>query len=286
MNIANPDKILPAAESDVLLQSIISTSVLQEGWKKVVANDGCAGTDNITIHEFGENLDANFGALQKDIYAGTYRPGKLKKIKIPKDKKKYRLLQVPTVRDRVLQSATLHILSPAIEMKMSPSSWAYRSGRDIYDALNVANRNLSEGYKWIVDIDIRGYFDNVPHKNLIEELTIWLPDKDIIHLFALWLRGFSLWQKGIAQGSPISPLLANLYLHPVDILIEMAGYRLVRYADDLIIMCRTEQDSYAALRTLSELLRRRRLYLNRYKSSIIEPGTPFEFLGHELVAAK
>ena len=268
----------------VLFENMTDLANLNEGWKKVQANGGCAGTDNVTLEDFKLDLENNLSKIRHDLVEGTYKPGKLKTVKIKEENKKYRTLKIPTVRDRVLQTSVLLVIQPELNRKMSRSSWAYRTNRSIYDALHVVNQNFEDGYSWVVDVDIRRFFDNVPHKPLVEDLTIWLPDENILLLVSLWLRSFSIWQKGIAQGSPISPLLANLFLHPIDMLMSVSGHRMIRYADDLIIMCQSENQAFSALRTLSHLLWRRKLYLNKRKSNIIEPGTPFEFLGQELVS--
>lgn len=153
------------------------------------------------------------------------------------------------------------------------------------DALEDAGAQFRAGYTWSVDADIASYFDTVPHAQLVDELTIWIDDERLIRLVGLWLRSFGRTRKGIAQGAPISPLLANLYLHPVDRQIVAAGFPLVRYADDLVVLTKTRPEAERALALLRGLLKARGLKLNAAKTHIRAPDETFRFLGQEIRAA-
>lgn len=267
------------------LEDLANIESLREGWAKVRANKGGPGGDGVTIDAFATKLDHHLGHLAAALLEGLYWPGKLRHAKIPKANGEVRTLSIPAVADRVVQSALLVVLAPLLDPHMSDASCAYRPGRGVKDAIWRVQQGFAEGFVWSVDADIASYFDRVPHARLIDELTIWIDDERLISLISRWLRRFSLRGRGIAQGSPISPLLANLYLHPVDRLLVAGGYRVVRYADDLVVQARTKVGAAAARATLARLLNARGLTLNAAKTRIVAPGQEFTFLGQVLVGA-
>ncbi len=267
------------------LEVIAAPETLREGWNRVHANKGGPGGDDVTIAQFGQKLEANLNELSRLLMTERYRPGALKRVAIPKSDGRTRLLLIPAIVDRVVQSAMLRALSPTLDPRMSEASWAYRPGRGVKDALDQVEGAYSDGFVWTVDADITKYFDRVPHSRLIDELTIWIDDERLISLISLWLRGFGRRGIGIAQGSPISPLLANLYLHPIDRRLAASGYALVRYADDLVILTKTAADAKKALALLKSLLQARGLSLNGLKTSIRAPDEAFRFLGKQIRAA-
>jgi group II intron reverse transcriptase/maturase len=269
----------------VRLEDIVATGTLMQGWMRVRSNGGGPGGDGVTIEAFGRDIDVAIARLGEELLAGRYLPRQLRRAPIPKASGGQRWLSIPAIRDRVVQTATLIALTPTIEPKMSEASWAYRPGRGVSDALAAVQGAYKDGFVWTVDADITRYFDRVPHRRLIDELTIWIDDERIIRLFAQWLRGFGWRDRGIAQGSPISPLLANIYLHPIDRLIKAAGYPIVRYADDLLVLARSEVDARRALSLLQELLDARGLTVNSAKTAIRDPETSFRFLGQLIRAS-
>jgi CRISPR-associated protein Cas1 len=177
-------------------------------------------------------------------------------------------------------------LNNDVDGRLSNSSWAYRVGRGVQGALAELRRSRAEGYVWTLDADIAHYFDRVPHYRLIDELTIWIDDVRIVDLIRLWLRSFSFWGRGIAQGAPISPLLANLFLHPMDRLIEAEGLRFIRYADNFVVLCRTEGQARWALAMVARHLNGRGLALNSRKTRLLPPDQPFTFLGQTIEPLK
>lgn len=268
------------------LAAVAHFETLRLGWERVRSNKGGHGGDGVSIQAFEADVDARLERLGKTILAGTYRPSLLRRVSIPKADGRTRTLAIPAVVDRVAQSALLAVLLPVVDPRMSDSSWAYRPRRGVRDAISEAEALFKEGYTWSVDADITRYFDRVPHRRLIDELTIWIDDERIVQLIALWLKSFDWRGTGIAQGAPISPLLANLYLHPVDRQLVAAGFPLVRYADDLIVLAKTQEQARDALSLLRELLTARGLSLNKAKSAIRPPDQTFRFLGQDIRANK
>lgn len=280
----NEKAVLPRFIEGPTIEQVASKGALREGWSRVRVNKGGAGGDGVTLENFARNLDRNLDKLGDDLLTGIYLPARLRRVTMPKVDGGSRRLSIPSVVDRVAQAATLIVLTPTLDPRMSEASWAYRPGRGVKDALAGIASAFEEGFVWTVDADITKYFDRVPQQRLIDELTIWIDDERVIRLFGLWLKSFNWRGYGIAQGSPISPLLANLYLHPVDRLIAASGYPLVRYADDLVILTRTATDAETALKLLKSLLTARGLTLNGMKTSIRSPDETFRFLGQQIRA--
>jgi CRISPR-associated protein Cas1 len=195
----------------------------------------------------------------------------------------WRPLSIPAVIDRVAQTAAMLALDPDIDHRMSETSLGYRIGRGVPDAIQAVHAARSSGLNWTVDAEIQSYFDSIWHRQLMIDLAIWIDDERIPRLILRWLRTFG-W-RGVAQGAPISPLLANIYLHPVDRLMATKGYRMVRYADDFVIRSSGAKESHRALRDVERLLRGRGLALNRDKTRIVAPGKEITFLGSSIGAS-
>lgn len=172
------------------------------------------------------------------------------------------------------------LLSSSFDKKFYEDSWGYRPGRGHQDAILTIEQFIQQEQYWIVDADIEKYFDEVPHLRLMEDLSIWIDDNKILQLILLWLNSFSSNNKGLAQGSPISPLLSNIYLHPLDRILISFGFKIIRYADDFIILNHTKEDAVRALTLCRFVLNSRGLKINENKTRLIEPNNSFEFLGH------
>lgn len=269
-----------AALEGARLEDIAAVETLAEAWGRVRANKGGPGADGVTIADIEAGIDAVLPALGERLLAGRYRPGRLRRAPIPKSGGEKRWLAIPCVIDRIAQTAALVALAPEIDAHMSETSWAYRAGRGVPQAIAAASDAVGEGFTWIVDADIKSYFDSVPHPRLMEDVSIWVDDARVIELIALWLASFG--RRGIAQGAPISPLLANMFLHPFDRLMTASGLRVVRYADDFLVLARDERDAREALALAGRLLRSRGLALKAGKTRIVAPGEPCLFLGREI----
>lgn len=259
----------------------IGLAALRAAWRKVKANGGAAGGDGVSLARFAEGLDARLDALRGDLASGRYRPGPLRAAPLAKPGGGRRLLRIPCIRDRVAQTACQGFLLARLDIEMNDLSFAYRPARSVARALARA-RSFTRRRPWIVDADIEGFFDSVPHALVLAELPRWVDDRRLRALIALWLRGFG-GTRGLAQGSPISPLLANLHLEPFDRKMAAAGLPMVRYADDFLVFARGAAECAHALRTVEAALRRRGLRLAQAKTRIRRAGPDLVFLGEPLV---
>lgn len=242
--------------------------------------------DGITIADFEKDLYQNLSVLQRELEQGDYSPLPLLKILVEKENGEARPLAIPTVRDRVAQAAVYQILNPLLEAEFEDCSFAYRPGRSVKQALYRVKEYRDKGYTWVVDLDIDDYFDNINHDLLLEKLKQYIADEKVLRLIRLWFeaevydgQGIFRMTKGIPQGSVISPLLANLFLDELDEELLQRGYRLVRYADDYLILCKTKDKAQEAMELTDELLAQLELELNPEKTRITTFDQGFRYLG-------
>ena len=268
----------------VSMALVCDPSMLRTAWQRVRANRGGPGGDGIMLDQFAANLDRELAHLSDEMMSGRYRPGRLRTASIPKPDGRKRILAIPCVRDRVAQCATQLTLQAVLDVRQSSSSFAYRPARGVRDALAAIRGAHAAGLIWTLEADIVQYFDTIPHRRLMAELSIWIEAEDVLRLIATWLDGFGAAGRGIAQGAPISPLLANLYLHPLDRLLVAAGYVPVRYADDFVVLARDAPGVTQAERISRGVLAERGLRLKAEKTRIVRPGEPMHFLGETLRA--
>ena len=260
---------------------VFAPSALHEAWRRVRSNGGGAGGDGETIPAFAARLDQRLAGLAASLTSGRYRPGPLRRVPIAKPNGGQRELAIPCLVDRVAQTALLIALTPLLDHRMSETSFAYRPGRSVAQALAAARADVARGRRVVVDADIAGFFDNVPHGPLLAELAIWLDDPRLLALIGVWLRGFGGDGRGLAQGAPLSPLLANLWLHPLDRLLAAAGLSAIRYADDFVVLCATAQEADHALALVRGICTERGLALHPGKTRIADAATVC-FLGEIL----
>ena len=282
---AKPRAAVPATASATLAR-IVAPAVLSAAWARVRANRGGPGGDGVTLAAFAARLDRELTLLASEIGTGAYRPGQLRRVAIPKPSGGQRILAIPCIRDRVAQSATLAVLQPILEVRQSTASFAYRPARGVNDAITAVRRAHDAGLVWTLEADITACFDSIPHRRLIAELAIWLDSEPVLRLLTLWVHGFSSTGQGVAQGAPIAPLLANLYLHPLDRLLGAAGHMPIRYADDFVVLVVDAASARQARRLAESVLQERGLQLRADKTRTIPPGTPFRFLGQVLCAGQ
>lgn len=264
------------------LEDIARFEVLAEGWSRVRANKGGPGVDGVTIDEIAPHIEGVIERLSKSILLESYRPHRLRRAFLRKPSGGRRPLSIPTVVDRIVQTSAMLALEPALDARMAETSHAYRVGRGTDAALVAIHKARGQGFCWTVDADIKSYFDTIWHRQLMTDLAIWIDDERILRLLLLWVRTFGYRGRGIAQGSPISPLLANLYLHPVDRLMAMSGWAMIRYADDFVIAVRDRPAAVRALSDVRRYLRGRGLALNDSKTRIVPPGETVVFLGRAI----
>lgn len=257
-------------------------------WDKVAANRGCAGVDGETITAFGYRKAHALPQLNQSVESGTYRPLPLRQLFIPKKKAgQWRELGVPCVRDRIVQQALLQVLHPVMEKEFEPSSFAYRPGRSHLMAVRQVAKLRDQGYNWVLDADIVKYFRNIEHSRLLLEVRERLDRDWVIELVRAWVEvgvltkaGIVLPTKGVPQGAVISPLLANIYLDDFDARLGALGHKLVRFADDFVVLSRSRQRLIAGKAEVSRLLNEAGLLLHPDKTRLTRFDQGFRFLGH------
>ena len=292
------ERMLEALEKGVkggvwfsLIDKVYRRTTLEAAWKRVRRAGGAPGSDRQSLGQFESRLDANLTKLQEELQMGTYRPRPIRRTYIDKPgSKEKRPLGIPTVRDRVVQTALKMVLEPIFEQEFMPTSFGFRPGKGCKDALRRVVDLMRTGHKWVVDADLESYFETIPHERLMWKIRRRVADSRVLALIEGFLRqqileDLKYWtpEKGTPQGAVISPLLSNIYLHEVDKLVKAAGYEMVRYADDFVILCVSHQESMEALRYVDQLAAERGLTLNSDKTSVVgthEDGQGFDFLGY------
>jgi RNA-directed DNA polymerase len=275
-----------------LIDKVYSAANLSASYAKVAANGGAAGIDHVTVEEFTRQLSGNLGKLATQLADQTYRPQAVRRVQIPKPgTKEKRPLGIPTVRDRVVQGALRHVLEPIFERQFAEHSYGFRPNRGCKDALRRVDDLLKRGYRYVVDVDLKSYFDTIPHDQLLAEVRQHIADSRVLGLIAAFLQaeileGAQHWtpDRGAPQGAVLSPLLSNLYLNPLDHLMAERGYAMTRYADDLVIQCRSRAEAEQALQLVQTWVAERGLTLHPTKTKIVDAETEgFEFLGYRFV---
>lgn len=291
------ERMLTALEQGVkggvwfsLIDKVYAARTLAAAWRHVRARAGAAGVDRQTVRQFASQAEQHLQHVARALRTDTYEPHPVRRCWIEKvGSVEKRPLGIPTVKDRVVQTALRLVLEPIFEREFHPRSFGFRPGRGCKTALRQVHRLLEAGATWVVDADIQQYFDTIPHQALMTAVKRRVADGRVLKLLEAYLTqgvmdGLEQWtpEAGTPQGAVISPLLANVYLHPVDEALAAAGYEMVRYADDLVILCRSEADAQAALALLDALLRSRGLQLHPDKTRVVDAMQPggFDFLGY------
>ncbi len=273
-----------------LFEEICSYSSLLRAFDKVEENAGGPGVDNVTIEEFSLSLNETLMSLRKNLLDGEYKPEALLKVGIPKDDGGTRWLSIPAVRDRVVQTSAAMVLTPILDREFEECSFAYRKGMSVKKAVQKIIDYRNRGYLWIVDADISSYFDEVDHDILLREISRYISDEKVIWLISLWLKADVVHRglrtrltKGVPQGSPVSPLLSNLYLDVFDETLIKARYKHVRFADDFIILCKERPDAEDALELTEDALKKLKLSLHHDKTRLVHFNDGFKYLGVEFL---
>jgi len=277
-----------------LVDKVYAPATLSAAWARVRANGGAAGVDGESIERFAARSEEYLAELSAALREGSYRPQPIRRVEIPKGDGRMRPLGIPAVKDRVVQTAMKLVIEPIFEATFLPTSYGFRPGRSCHDALREVDGLIEEGYTFVVDADLEGYFDSIPHGRLMERVEERISDGRVLDLLRGWLRqdilhGVERWTPaaGTPQGAVISPLLANIYLHPLDGLMAAHGHRMVRYADDFVVLCRSREEAEAALAEIRRWVGDNGLRLHPAKTHLgdcRQPGEGFEFLGYRFEA--
>lgn len=273
-----------------LMDKVYAPRNLQAAWRRVQANGSGAGVDHESAEQFSKQLERNLQKLHEQMKEGKYRPRAIRRTWIPKPgSKEKRPLGIPTVRDRVAQAAVLNVLEPIFERDFAQQSYGFRPGRGCKDALRRVTQLLARGYTWVVDADLRAYFDSIPKEGLMEAVAKKVADGRVLELVRAYLdqEVLELMQKwtpetGTPQGAVLSPLLSNIYLDPLDHKMESEAIEMVRYADDFVILCRTQAEAQCALQQVQEWVQGVGLTLHPEKTHIVDATLAggFDFLGY------
>ena len=274
-----------------LYNQVALPDTIHRAWYRVAANDGRSGYDGQSIEDYSFRLEENLHSLSEAMLTGTYEPGPLLKLVMLKPNGKERVLLIPGVMDRVAQTAAQIVLYPIIDSELETCTFGYRHGISRQSAARQIDRLRTQGYRWVVDADIRNFFDSVDHDLLFERLRELIDDKELLTLIRAWITAEIVDGenprirnvKGLPQGCPISPVLANLFLDKFDEQIEKEGFKLVRFADDFLILCKSKPKAELAMKLSESILEDLKLELNNEKTRITTFSEGFKYLGYLFV---
>lgn len=278
-----------------LYDKVFAERNLLAACQQVTQKKGAPGVDHVTTEEFTRQIPENLWQLSDALKEGTYRPQEIRRVHIPKPgTNETRPLGIPTVRDRIVQAAIVNVIEPIFERDFAEHSYGFRPGRGCQDALRQVDQLLKAGFVHVVDADLKGYFDSIPHDRLMACLKTKIADGSVLSLIQSFLQtgildGASTWipESGAPQGAVLSPLLSNIYLDPLDHLIAQSGYAMVRYADDFVILCRSADEAERALEIVKQWTAGNGLTLHPTKTRIVDSRTDsFGFLGYDFRGEK
>jgi RNA-directed DNA polymerase len=279
-----------------LIDKVWAPATLAVAWTKVRSNGGAAGADGQNLERFAARSEEYLAELSAALREGSYRPQPVRRVEIAKGDGGLRPLGIPAVKDRIVQTAMKLVIEPIFEVEFLDASFGFRPGRGCHDALREVDRLIKEGFTFVVDADLAGYFDSIPHGPLMEQVERRISDGRVLDLLRGWLkaevmRGTERWtpMAGAPQGAVISPLLANIYLHPLDARMAALGYRMVRYADDFVVLCESREKADAALAEIRRWVDDNGLALHPDKTHVGDCrrlGEGFDFLGYRFEAGR
>lgn len=261
---------------------------LTNAWEKVAKNKGAGGVDGIEIVDYKTNLEENIMDLLEELRTKTYTPTPVKRVNIPKKSGGTRPLGIPVIKDRIVQQATVNVLEPKFENDVFHKwSCGYRPNVGVERAMQIILWNLDQGYKYVYDADIKGFFDNIPHKRMMRVLNQYVADGTVLDMIWKWMKVGYLEEgkhlknnSGTPQGGVISPLLANIYLNELDWDLEEAGIRFVRYADDFLLFAKSKEEVQTAANVAKKTLERLGLQIAKGKTKFVDfDKDDFDFLG-------
>ncbi len=277
-----------------LIDKVFSETNLLCSAHKVLSKKGAAGVDRQTVYDFAEHERQELRRLHEQLREDSYHPAPVRRTWIPKPgSSEKRPLGIPTVRDRVVQTALVHTIEPILDATFHERSFGFRHGRGCHDALRCVEELLAEGYVYVVDADLKGYFDTIPKDRLLEIVQEKISDRRVLGLVKLFLdqgilEELRTWtpETGVPQGAVLSPVLANAYLNPLDHRMAERGFQMVRYADDFVILCRSQSEAEAALAEVRQGVEAKGLTLHPEKTHIVDAREKsFSFLGYSFRGA-
>jgi RNA-directed DNA polymerase len=278
-----------------LIDKVFAERNLIASYGKVAANRGAPGVDHVSVEAFGNDLEANVAKLTAALRDGSYEPHAIRRVFIPKPgSNEQRPLGIPTVRDRVVQGAVRHVIEPIFEREFAEHSYGFRPRRGCKDALRRVDELLKQGFVYVVDADLKSYFDTIPHDRLLQRLRERIADGRVLGLIESFLKagifdGLEEWEPeaGAPQGAVLSPLLSNIYLNPLDHQVAAQGLAMVRYADDFVILCRSQAEAEQALALVCQWCEAEGLTLHPTKTRIVDVRREgFDFLGYHFLATR
>ena len=278
-----------------LIDKVSRFETLALGWVQVERNAGAAGVDRMSVERFAQGRDCYLAELAQALRDGSYSPQPVRRVYIPKGRGQ-RPLGIPAVKDRVVQAALKLVIEPIFEQEFEPRSYGFRQGLGCKDALREVDHYLKAGQCWVVDADLQSYFDTIPHAALLAKVGSRIADGGVLELVGRFLKqdimeDMKLWTptSGSPQGAVISPLLANIYLHELDVEMREAGLVMVRYADDSVVLCRSREEAESALARMRAWVSANGLTLHPDKTHVGDcriEGQGFEFLGYRFEAGQ
>jgi len=293
------ERMLAALETGIeggkwfrLIDKVWSPKNLASSLEKVVAKGGSAGVDNQSVRQVKVHKDQTIAKLEQELRAEQYRPQAVKRVWIPKpgSNTEKRPLGVPTLKDRIIQGALLHVIEPIFERDFAPQSYGFRPGKGCKDALRRVEELLKQGYHWVVDADLKSYFDTIPQDRLMQRIREKIADGRVLKLLEAMLqagvmesaKGWQPTETGTPQGAVVSPLLSNIYLNGLDWQMARKGYQMVRYADDFIVLCRSQEEAQEVLELIKSWVEENGLRLHPTKTRLVDASLAggFDFLGY------
>jgi len=280
-----------------LIDKVWRTKNLAGSLQKVVAKGGSAGIDNQSARALCEHQEQTIQKLEQELRTGQYQPQAVKRVWIPKPgSQEKRPLGVPTLRDRIVQGAVLQVIEPIFEREFATQSYGFRPGKGCKDALRRVDELLRSGQHWVLDADLKSYFDTIPHERLMERVGEKVADGKVLNLIEGMLQagvidtveGWQATKQGSPQGAVISPLLSNIYLNGLDWKMARKGFEMVRYADDFVVLCANQQEAQKALEEISQWVEENGLQLHPTKTRIVDASQRggFDFLGYHFERGK
>jgi len=267
----------------------ITPKLMQQAFRKVKNNRGAAGVDKVSVNMFRDNLEQNLSALMRQLKDRSFQPQPLRRVHIPKDRDSTRPIGIPVVRDRVAQEVLRRLLEPVFEPMFHDHSFGFRPERNCHMAIEQLLQMHEDGYTFVLDADIKGFFDNLPHQMIMDAVAAEVADGNILGLLQRFLRAgvmedgvYKPTKVGTPQGGVVSPLLANIALNHLDWQLQKHGFRFVRYADDFVVVAKSQRQAQEALDLVCTLLKDLGLALNEDKTRITTYGKGYEFLGFYL----